>query len=440
MQRRQTKVPRGGCSLGSGLHAGRFPALAAAIGIALAAPPASAAPGDAQAQKGLLFAKKRDCAKAVPLLAEAEKLRHRPTTAVALADCHVAMGELRKAADIYHTVIGEKPQRFWVRGDYNAQKAARKKSQDVDVRIPTLRFQTLAPYEDLVIEVDGAAADIRDEMQVSPDVSIQVVARAKGRKERVEKVVLTEGERRIVVLRLEPEEARPKKSARDGARPTSWLGARYYGVVIPRFVMNIVADGGRSLPVPGGGLTFTTQASDAEITVGLSYLSYRMGDTPMKPKGQPDTEWEMTSSTLQALVAGVDLMWSFPLDDAGTVSFRIGGGAGVGWMFLGDLRRVQSYPKDGQPGDPRTYAKCAGPNNPFGSFRYCNALDKDASHYPGYVEPDWFHRGIRPLVFPWLVLPQLGFSFRPAHSLIIDVDAGVSLSGILTSVGFRVGL
>jgi hypothetical protein len=133
-------------------------------------------------------------------------------------------------------------------------------------------------------------------------------------------------------------------------------------------------------------------------------------------------------------------MWTFPFDAAHVASFRIGGAAGVGWMFLGDMTRVQLYPADGRPGDPWTYKRCQGPNNPFGTFRYCNALDKDATHYPGYTEPNWFRHGLRPLVFPWLVIPQLGLSFRPARRFAIDLDAGASVSGITTSVGIRVGL
>ena len=65
---------------------------------------------------------------------------------------------------------------------------------------------------------------------------------------------------------------------------------------------------------------------------------------------------------------------------------------------------------------------------------------KDATHYPGYTEPDWFHGGIRPSVFPILVLPQLGLTFHPSRTTAIDLDTGVSISGILTSLGFRVGL
>ncbi|APR79962.1 Hypothetical protein A7982_05309 [Minicystis rosea] len=416
-------------------------ALALAVGsiVMAAASPALAGPGDAQAQKGLVFAKRRACGKAIPLLEEAELARHRPSVALALADCYVATGELLRASEMYHVILADKPQRFWVRTDYNAAKAAKKKAEDVDARIPTVGFQIEGAYEELEITIDGKVVDATQEKQVQPDASLVVVARAKGRKERTDKLVLHEGEKRVLFIRLDRVEPEAPKRA-PVTRPTSWLGARYYGVVLPKFVMNIVADGGRSLVVPGGAFTFTTQASDAEITVALGYLSYRMGDTPVKPRGQPDTEWEWMSSSLQAFTATVDLMWSFPLDAAGNVNFRIGGAAGVGWMFTGDLSRVQSYPADGKPGDPSTYLKCQGPNNPRGTFRYCNALDKDATHYPGYSEPDWFHRGIRPLVFPWLVLPQLGLSFRPTRALAIDVDTGVSISGFLTSVGFRVGL
>ena len=402
--------------------------------------PARAGPGDAQAQKGLLFAKRRACGKAIPLLEEAELARHRPSVALALADCYVATGELLKASEMYHVILADKPQRFWVRTDYNAAKAAKKKAEDVDARIPKVGFQIEGTYEDLEITIDGKpVSDPTQDTLVQPDAAVTVVARAKGRKERTDRLVLHEGERRELLIRLERLEPEAPKRPKV-TRPTSWLGARYYGVVLPKFVMNIVADGGRTLPVPGGAFTFTTQASDAEITVALGYLSYRMGDTPVKPRGQPDTEWEWMSSSLQAFTATVDLMWSFPLDAAGNVNFRVGGAVGMGWMFTGELSRVQSYPKDGKPGDPSTYLKCRGPNDPWGTFHYCNALDKDATHYPGYNEPDWFHRGIRPLVFPVLVLPQLGLSFRPTPTLAIDLDTGVSLSGFLTSVGFRVGL
>ena len=108
--------------------------------------------------------------------------------------------------------------------------------------------------------------------------------------------------------------------------------------------------------------------------------------------------------------------------------------------FLGDLTRTQAFPSGFKPGDPYTYQKCNGPNDPRGSFRYCNTLDKDAAHYDGYAEPSWFNGGIRPLIFPWLVLPELGFTWKPTPSIAVDLEGGVTLSGFLTGLGVRVGL
>jgi hypothetical protein len=412
---------------------------AALVGVAalLATGPSSAAPpGDAEAQRGLFFARQRNCTKATPLLETAERQFHRPSTAVPLADCYLATGDLVRAASIYRRVAGEKPPvRGWGRPDYNARKAAKQKADDAEARLPTLRFRIAGDYDDLELEVDGATvADPTAELKVAPDVAVSIAARAKGRKDFADRVVLNEGEHRVITVRLAPvggPKIAPTPAAR-AASPTSWLGVRYYGVVIPRFLMNLVAGGGTNLVVPGGAFTFTTQAGDAELTFGLGYMSFRMGDTLFLPHGDPGTDWEFVSSTLQAITATVDLMWSFPLDARGTVSFRAGGAVGLGWMGIGDLYRVQAYPANG------TYLKCLGPNDPWGTFRYCNGLAGD--HYPGYTEPDWFHHGIRPSVFPWLVLPQVGLSFRPSPTIAVDVDTGATVTGFLTSVGMRVGL
>jgi hypothetical protein len=416
--------------------------LAALVAVLLLAHPAAAGPGDTQGARGLLFARRRDCVKAMPLLEQAEKQKHRPSWAVPLADCYVATGDLLRASALYGRVAAEKPVRGWVRADFNAAKASKKKAADVDARIPTLRFRTSDEVSGLAVEVDGeAVTDLDEPRRVAPDATVVVTARAPGRKPFSDKVVLNEGERRVLVLRLDrlgpPGKARKAPS---GPAPTSWLGVRYYGVVIPKFVMNLVADGGTNLIVPGGAFTFTTRTSDVDLTFALGYLSYRMGNTPFKPHGEPDTEWEFVGSNLQGLTASVDLMWSFPLDAAKDWAFRVGGSVGLGWMLLGDMSRVQSYPANGKPGDPYAYLECLGPNNPRGTYRYCNALDKDAAHYPGYAEPDWFHGGIRPSVFPMLVLPQIGLTFHPSRTTAIDLDTGVSISGILTSLGFRVGL
>jgi hypothetical protein len=398
----------------------------------------AAGPGEEDGARGLYFVRHGDCAKAEGYLEQAELAQHRPSFALALADCYAARGDLFRASDLYRKVASDKPVQAWGRPDYNAVKAAGPKAAEIDARIPTLRVSTERVYPELEVEIDGKRVDALDApLRFMPRKSVRVRARARGHQEYVETVELHDGERRELVLRLDPIAGKAAPLAKP---PTRWLGARYYGVVIPRFVMHVVADGGTNLLVPGGAFTFTTPAGSAELTVALGYLSFRMPDTPFKPQGDPDTEWEFIGSTLQAFTATVELMWGFPLDAKDRVRFRVGGAVGIGWMALGDMTRVQSYPANGMPGDPATYLKCRGPNDPMGTFRYCNALDKDAAHYPGYTEPDWFHGGIRPALFPWLVVPQLGLSFRPSPTFAIDVDTGVSITGFLTSLGFRVAL
>ena len=56
-------------------------------------------------------------------------------------------------------------------------------------------------------------------------------------------------------------------------------------VVIPKFVMNLFANGGRTLPIPGGAFTFTTQASDAEITVNKELTVDASGGSDVYYKG-----------------------------------------------------------------------------------------------------------------------------------------------------------
>jgi hypothetical protein len=401
----------------------------------------AAGPGEDDGARGLYFVHRGECAKAERYLEQAEQAEHRPSWALPLADCYAARGDLFRARDLYRKVASDKPERGWARPDESAMKAAEQKAAELDARIPTLQVSTEGAYPDLEVEIDGKRVDaLNAPLPFLSGKPVRVRARARGRQEYVETVVLHEGERRELALRLDPLDPIAAKAAPLAKPPTQWLGARYYGVVVPRFVMHIVADGGTNLLVPGGAFTFTTPAAGAELTVALGYLSFRMPDTPFKPLGDPDTEWEFVGSTLQAFTASVELMWGFPLDAKDRVRFRVGGAVGIGWMALGDMTRVQSYPANGMPGDPATYLKCRGPNDPMGTFRYCNALDKDAAHYPGYTEPDWFHGGIRPALFPWLVLPQLGLSFRPSHSLAIDLDTGVSITGFLTSLGFRVRL
>lgn len=425
------------------VRAGVRLAVCASIFAALSAAPRRAEAGRAEwaAAKGLGLARKGDCVAATPLLEEAELARHRPVTGSALAGCYVALGELLRASELYRAIAAEEPQRGWTAGDRRAASEAGGKAAEVDARIPTITLSISEAYEDLDVLINGKSwTDPLEPKQVAPDTAIEIEAQAKDTEVFTTKLVLVEGERRVVDVRL-PRKPKPKpKVPVVPDRPSTWLGARFRGFLMPKFMVNTTFDSGATIFAPGAGLTVQTRAGDAVLVFSAAYASYRAPEMPIKPKGTPDTEYEIVESDLQAMFATIDVLWNRQLDDKGRWSARIGLGVGVGWMFYGNLYRTQAYPTKTSGDDPYLYAKCRGPNNPSGSFRYCNQLDADATHYPGYAEPSWLDGGKVPTVFPFLAFPEIGLSWTPAPNIGIDLEVSTTVSGLMMGLGFRYGL
>jgi len=393
-----------------------------------------------KARQGLAAAKKGDCVKAVPLLEDAELAKHAPSTAFALAKCYVALGELIRASELFHAVADEPRQRTWTRADGDANKAAPREAKAVDARIPTLAFELAADYPELSLTVDGKPiADPTEPRQVAADLALVVEIEAKGYERVTRRIVVAERERRVVRVELEA----LGSHAKDGPpppEPTYWLGARFRGLVVPQAYQNLYGDGGRTVFAPGGGATLMRRGKNADVTFSLGYASFAVDAMPWKATDAPETDWELIDSDLQALLFTVDVLWSTALDDDGDVRLRFGGGAGVGWAFTGELNQTQAYYPKGADGDPTRLKKCLGPDDPVGSYRYCNQLDADADHYGDYASPSWFDDGHRPTVFPWLALPQVGLSLRVSRRFVVELETAFTLTGVMFGAGWRVGM
>ena len=202
----------------------------------------------------------------------------------------------------------------------------------------------------------------------------------------------------------------------------TFVGLRARMIYIPTFMFDLFqADGGKSVLAPSFGPEYVTRRNGFEIDTWLTYTSYGMDDAPFKSKSDPDVAYEIVRSELKAITVGADFLWTHPINDKG-LSLMYGGGAGIGLVF-GELHRNQAYPPDGQPGDPEQYEKCAGPNT-FGD--YC---DDDNDHYGSYTEPNWFDGGSKPVLFPWIALPQVGLRWKPSRHFVLRVDTGLSLPG-----------
>lgn len=403
----------------------------------LATSSAFAASPDADARQGMALARKGNCVEALPLLEAAEGARHRPETAVGLADCYVKLGALTNAKVLYDVVALEIPERSHTRADRAAMATVRKKLKDLEARIPTLAFTIPADYRDVIVKVnDDIVENPSEQHPFDPGDDLVVTISAQDRKTRKETIKLEEREHRVITVELD--KAAPK-AAPAPAGPRTFVGVAYRGYLVPKFLTNIFGEGGRTFVAPGAGITLTRVSDRLDLTFSLDFAAFHMGPTPFKPDGTPDTEYEIIESDLSSLHTTLQLQWNVPLDAQQRVRFRIGGGIGIGIMPFGDLYRTQAYPASFTPSDPYTYLPCQGPNNPAGSFRYCNQLDKDADHYNGYAEPSWFNDGARPTIYPWVALPIVGLSFRPTTRIAVDVDIAPFIGGLLTSVGARFG-
>lgn len=404
-------------------------------------PSAEAAPTSAEAKKGLALAKKGDCVKAMPLLEKAEEKRHSPATASALAGCHLALGDLIEARDLYRGLAGEKPKSDWTRDDKKSQADAAKQVEILDDRIPVVTFVIVPQVDGIEIQVgDFIVTDPKEGAPVPPDEKVKLTIRAEGYESIEDTIVLPEKAKKKYEVRLVKIGGAPKPRPKPvDEHPTTWIGGRFRGTIIPKFWMNIAADGGTTVYEPSAEITLVKRLGPVDLEPSFGFTSYRMGPTPFKPHGKPNTEYEIVESNLLGLELKLDVLYRIPLDEAETVSLRLGGGVGFGWMSFGNLVRTQAYPK-GDPNDPSSYVKCKGPNNPPGSFRYCNQLDKDAQRYGGKADKAWGDGGLRPLIYPWVMLPELGLEWDPAKWVAFDFEVGVALTGFVTGAGVRFGL
>jgi hypothetical protein len=201
-----------------------------------------------------------------------------------------------------------------------------------------------------------------------------------------------------------------------------YAGLRFRLAIIPQFMFKMFsADGGRAVISPAIGPELGVRRNGFEYDVWLTFASYSMDDVPFKSSSDPDYAWEIVRAELKTLSVGSDFLWSTPLRE--DLSVVYGGGAGIGIVF-GGLYRNQSFPANGVPGDPSTYLKCPAPR--FNNSPWCG---NDNDHYGGYQEPSWVNGGSKPLVFPWIALPQLGLRWKPHPKAVLRFDTGLSLPG-----------
>jgi hypothetical protein len=216
-----------------------------------------------------------------------------------------------------------------------------------------------------------------------------------------------------------------------------FVGARYRAIILPKFMMNLFGDGGKTVVIHSVGPEFAVRKNGFEYNLSIWYAGYGMDPTPFKAKDDGAKAWEIVESKLKVLYISADFVWSQEFTPE--LALNYGLGAGFGFVF-GDLYRTQARP-GGTGANDNTgegFVKCARPLED--SQGYCgdpNAGDND--HYNGYTEKSWADGGSKPIIFPWFVL-QTGLRYKPHKNFVARLDAGFGTSGFFLGLGADYGL
>jgi hypothetical protein len=231
-----------------------------------------------------------------------------------------------------------------------------------------------------------------------------------------------------------PSEAAPVEGVEDKSSPIEkpgetyrFVGLRYRGIIVPKFMMNLFGDGGRTVYIDSIGPEFAIRKDKFEYIFSASWADYGMEATPFKASSDPDQGWEHVESELWQIMLIADFLWSAEISPE--FSFNYGLGAGFGLVF-GDLLRSQVRPGPQGVGDPETYVPCTAVD-----ADYCNAEDP----FNREPEPSWANGGSKPIIFPWLAI-QTGFRVKPHRNFVGRIDLGFGTSGFFFGLGADYGL
>jgi hypothetical protein len=243
----------------------------------------------------------------------------------------------------------------------------------------------------------------------------------------------------------------PNDPREDPLKSYYFIGLRFRNIVIPKFILNIFADGGSTVNVFSFGPEFTSRKKRIQYDIGLSYADYSMDEFLFKGSSDGNDAWEMVSSDMKVFYANIDILyevWSHP---SGQFSFLVGGGIGVGGV-IGNLYRTQVYPNDPNnlnPDDTQTWRKCTGPTpgtniDPTTGNTFCDASNVhfyDENRDPkDYSDPSWANGGSKPFIFPWLSIPQVSFRYKPIKQFQARADLGFSVTGFYFGLSAAYGL
>ena len=231
----------------------------------------------------------------------------------------------------------------------------------------------------------------------------------------------------------------------DPSKRYYFVGLRYRGDVIPKFLVNAFVDGGATIYSNAVGVELDSRKDGFSTVFGLTLQNYNTGDLLFLEKNKPQTanNYSVVNSSLNAVYASVDLLWSVPMDTAHHWDFEYGIGVGLGVVF-GDLHDNWVYGGVGAAGqyyDPVTnqhFQQC--PNTTIdGACNPANHSNATVSKVANYSEATGI-AGPKPILFPMVNFPQIGLRYKPVKSFEARLGMGFSLTGFWFGISGDYGL
>ena len=213
-----------------------------------------------------------------------------------------------------------------------------------------------------------------------------------------------------------------------------YIGLRYGGTIIPKFMLNLFVDEGGTFYSNNIGVEVDIRKDGFSIIPSLSYSEYGTGGPVLfKEKSKPDIEqnWSVVDSSLKALWLGADLLWSTNVSK--NIDIEYGAGFGIGVIF-GDLVNNWVYQvPNGTPGalhadsNNKSYRMCQSATDGAGCVP-TNHTNPTPPHLGGYTEPSWINGGSKPNFYPRILLHLIGLRFKPIKEMEGRVGLGFSLT------------
>jgi hypothetical protein len=224
-----------------------------------------------------------------------------------------------------------------------------------------------------------------------------------------------------------------------------FIGLRYRGTIIPKFMVNLFVDEGGTFYSNTFGAEIDLRKDDFSLIPALTYVEYSTGDTLFKEKNKPDIpgNYSVINSGLKAIYATADLMWSVKVHK--NFDFEYGAGFGLGVIF-GDLQTNWVYDSGpagtltGSNGHHYTQCPTAGFGGPGSGCNIGDHSGATVAKVGGYTEPSWVNGGSKPNIFPHISIPQIGIRYKPIKQFQARLGIGFSLTGFWFGLSGDYGL